>query len=580
MIALILTIVLLIILASVAAYEGAESIDHSKRMKFMAYMQTIQKKVDVLAQEGKYGELGQDISELNSTQINSIKKISQDESLSFSEVEYFPNTYQTVEYLLSSGSEYINTNIAFDFEKSLRIVGEVINPDLSARKVIIGSYNNANSGISYSLELGGTSSSYNGYLRNFLQKDTSKNNIYSNEAVPEDTLINYDTFYDEANHSITTTYKYNNTTKTYSDSVMEETGVATNTLRFFLDYRPNVSVIAAPVKIGKTVIYQDGIMVGCFVPVYRKSDSKPGLYNTVDNQFYTNSGTGEFVVGANTAFDSNNYIRYFNSQDIARDLEIDDVDDEIVINFKTREVLSLNGIKYKGQMYYTQYNLPGGQKLTGEASLTRTLNIGTIEKNLNGLNFTFSISNISISNGSLYYSMDYNPEDTIENATWKMITNYTNKEQTITTQNFDKSGVYYFKLEDNSDANITPYVSEGIVVVLVNDPIQSLELSISNDPYDYSDYENSIDDFAYSTNINDNTEEYVWIPRFAYREVNNTTQIEFLRGTSDITTRGGYITDDWTIPGVFENTTGVWVRTNSYSSDDIISIVDTGTILQ
>lgn len=33
------------------------------------------------------------------------------------------------------------------------------------------------------------------------------------------------------------------------------------------------------------------------IPVYRKSDSKPGLYDTVNDIFYTNQGSGEFVVG-------------------------------------------------------------------------------------------------------------------------------------------------------------------------------------------------------------------------------------------------------------------------------------------
>lgn len=32
-------------------------------------------------------------------------------------------------------------------------------------------------------------------------------------------------------------------------------------------------------------------------PVYRKNDNKPGLYDIVNNSFYINQGTGEFVVG-------------------------------------------------------------------------------------------------------------------------------------------------------------------------------------------------------------------------------------------------------------------------------------------
>jgi len=32
-----------------------------------------------------------------------------------------------------------------------------------------------------------------------------------------------------------------------------------------------------------------------FYPALRISDSKPGLYDLVNNQFYTNAGTGEFL---------------------------------------------------------------------------------------------------------------------------------------------------------------------------------------------------------------------------------------------------------------------------------------------
>jgi len=35
-----------------------------------------------------------------------------------------------------------------------------------------------------------------------------------------------------------------------------------------------------------------------FVPCVRKSDSKPGMYDTVSKTFYTNAGTGEFIVPA------------------------------------------------------------------------------------------------------------------------------------------------------------------------------------------------------------------------------------------------------------------------------------------
>lgn len=46
--------------------------------------------------------------------------------------------------------------------------------------------------------------------------------------------------------------------------------------------------------------YQDDILVRDYVPCYRKSDRVAGLYDMVTNEFYTNDGTGEFVVGEST----------------------------------------------------------------------------------------------------------------------------------------------------------------------------------------------------------------------------------------------------------------------------------------
>lgn len=35
-----------------------------------------------------------------------------------------------------------------------------------------------------------------------------------------------------------------------------------------------------------------------FIPCYRKADNKPGMYDLVTKTFFTNQGTGEFIVGA------------------------------------------------------------------------------------------------------------------------------------------------------------------------------------------------------------------------------------------------------------------------------------------
>lgn len=44
-------------------------------------------------------------------------------------------------------------------------------------------------------------------------------------------------------------------------------------------------------------INENGTPIREFIPCYRKADNKPGMYDIVNNVFYTNAGTGEFTVG-------------------------------------------------------------------------------------------------------------------------------------------------------------------------------------------------------------------------------------------------------------------------------------------
>lgn len=50
-------------------------------------------------------------------------------------------------------------------------------------------------------------------------------------------------------------------------------------------------------KIWYTLIWDNDILIRHFIPVVRNSDDKPGMYDLVNDVFYTNVGTGEFTWG-------------------------------------------------------------------------------------------------------------------------------------------------------------------------------------------------------------------------------------------------------------------------------------------
>lgn len=284
-------------------------------------------------------------------------------------------------------------------------------------------------------------------------------------------------------------------------------------------------------------------------------------------------------------------LRYFDSTDIADDLEVENIDDEIVVDFNTREVISLNGIEYEDQMYYTQYDLPGGQTLKHQTEpVNRNVSIGSITSNIDGLNATFTITNIGLTNGTLSYGR----MDTQNAIKWTTITNYTKSGESITTKNITESGTYCFKLVDNATGQENKDENGNYFSVelrLTNKPKLEGNLTELSTSYNYSDLDNSTK-WAFATDKTDaaNVKYYVWIPRFVYK-LNASKELEelqFLRGNSDVTTSGGYINPtEWIMPEVFTKKegvqeTGVWIQVSSAKQEkiNIIDILETGTILE
>ena len=53
---------------------------------------------------------------------------------------------------------------------------------------------------------------------------------------------------------------------------------------------------ATSMKIHYCRIFENGTIIRHFIPVIRKKDNRPGMYDKVNKVFYVNSGTGEFIV--------------------------------------------------------------------------------------------------------------------------------------------------------------------------------------------------------------------------------------------------------------------------------------------
>lgn len=275
-------------------------------------------------------------------------------------------------------------------------------------------------------------------------------------------------------------------------------------------------------------------------------------FQSPSTQEQQNAINSAFNNGEITTKDFTKY-KVITKNDIVNVLDVEDVQNEIMVNIETREIVSLIGIEYDGKTYYTQYKLPNGQTvISNDNSVQRELSFA-IDTLIDGLNCDTITKNISIANGTISYA----ETDIYGNKTnWHTITNYTEKESEYKT-NISKSGNYTFKLQDNTDDN---YIEKTIVITLTNKPKTNMDVQT----YNYGVDSNS---WAYAQKDGVN---YVWIPRFVYRmnTTSNSKEIKFVKGNSNIATDDTYINNDWTLHSKFTlqdgtGLTGVWINVNS-----------------
>ena len=80
------------------------------------------------------------------------------------------------------------------------------------------------------------------------------------------------------------------------------------------------------------------------------------LDNTVKTKLQTiiESDTNNYIETSNVDATT---LRYFSAEDIKNVFDIDGVQDEFVINFANREIISLNGVEQDGVKYYVENGL-------------------------------------------------------------------------------------------------------------------------------------------------------------------------------------------------------------------------------
>lgn len=138
--------------------------------------------------------------------------------------------------------------------------------------------------------------------------------------------------------------------------------------------------------------------------------------------------------------------KVFTESDILNILDVEDFQSDIMVNLETREIVSLDGIEYKGTTYYTQYRLPNGQTVIANNAITRDLSFTLLFDEMNSI---ITVKDIKITNGTLTYKKE-------NDNYWQIITNYTERGKSYDIS-ISKSDNYIFKLQDNTSLKSKQY---------------------------------------------------------------------------------------------------------------------------
>ena len=178
--------------------------------------------------------------------------------------------YQQVEYIESTGTQYIDTGIKCSQNMSCEIENNF--NELSGTQ-LFGAYSSPKR-------------THYGIVNDKIYMPSVENSATTEHIFLTD--INYHTFFLSS-----TVYKYDN--EIIANGMFE----FTNGLNFYLFARNNNGTVSnyCKSKMTKAMFWINNELIKNFIPCYRKSDNKPGLYDLVNNEFYTNQGTGNFEIG-------------------------------------------------------------------------------------------------------------------------------------------------------------------------------------------------------------------------------------------------------------------------------------------
>jgi hypothetical protein len=188
--------------------------------------------------------------------------------------EGLPSKYQQVEYIQSTGTQYINTEVYGTEHTDFDLEFQFTSVNKAWQQLFAGDLNS-------------------GYSPKLYTQNTYLSQLAIYSGVNNYIIYNIDT---SIKHILEVSGQ-----SIYLDGVKKLTvarKTGTSELPYWIFNSASEPTLYANMRLYKLTMYENNVKIREFIPCYRKSDTEIGLYDLVEKIFYTNDGSGTFVKGA------------------------------------------------------------------------------------------------------------------------------------------------------------------------------------------------------------------------------------------------------------------------------------------
>lgn len=193
-----------------------------------------------------------------------------------------PDTYQQVEYIESTGTQYIDTGITPDTTLEFDTTFNTSN-NFSQETIRYGCiFGSRISSAKADVQL--TTYSEFGYKGTIRWGNNYGDNAWLSNNVKINAKLKNNMYYVDNTEIRSTTIEASNDYNIY----------------IFALNQSGTAIQHGKLKLHTFKLWKNDVLVRDFIPCYRKSDNVIGLYDLVTNTFFTNAGTGIFLKGSDT----------------------------------------------------------------------------------------------------------------------------------------------------------------------------------------------------------------------------------------------------------------------------------------